>query len=741
MWPFITVQHGFFMREILLTDVNDYTQIIKSFAFYTLTVKIIYLCGWLGGIGMGRDTDLVISTGGWGVLWAGLVRVSWFVWEGHLLGWVGVIRGVWIVNPGSYSGRPLVVCFSLLVWSIGKCLMFLSYPYLRLWSRGHLRRLMRGTVSGIDYALGDIRKDQLGGLSFRCNPICYPTPMLETDLGIRNLLFPNYCFKGLGMFRGWDRWSRSQFKKRRKQVIVTVWAKGIFGLMGWVSHSWEVLGGLCDLTEVWCNICGEYKYSDVLSRPTRLLLGLFGLLWYSPGCFQHKNSCCLATRDCSDIYSALYPVTVRDQNGRSFMDLVMWPRVVWQLLNGPPNPLFVHSLWHRVMWQMWIWPKIFMVGKECRGKVVKITIGVFGFMGWDRWKHRTCNAKTEVFMVVSAVDFKPWLTYCKGAVTLIKMRYCLLLRVLVLLSVHKYGTVVSWWHQAVVFLHSIKKRCRLICINRGSLVLFQISKTTKLCIANICIRVSLLVWLLQSKSWNEMLLGLWIRSPSLWLGYMLLPLIQMKSIKQEKGVCKMWVRHLLSQGSSMLFGVAVQARVCLLLITWPVSMVAPVIIMLRSASGFLACGLSLWSSCKSGFSMKDLIRVFTRSRVSLLGIQGSLVLFWGADQPTGPSMLMCLLNMLELIALFWMYWALHGPFSDSAATTIIWAYGLIGEVLVHHRLIRVTSFCGPPLMYGSPSDFSRCSVRFVIHYKARVLCIPRVGRLVSYFWVPGACFG
>ncbi|MFS7909491.1 hypothetical protein Hanom_Chr02g00095221 [Helianthus anomalus] len=112
------------------------------------------------------------------------------------------------------------------------------------------------------------------------------------------------------------------------------------------------------------------------------------------------------------------------------------------------------------------------------------------------------------------------------------------------------------------------------------------------------------------------------------------------------------------------------------------------------------------------------------------------VLLLGADPQTGPSFLMCLLKMLELITMFWMYWALNGPSSVCDATIVIWVYGQIGEDIGNHRLIRITNFCGPPLLYGPPSVYTRCSVRFVTHCKAMVLCIPRVGLLVSYFWSP-----
>ncbi|MFS7901520.1 hypothetical protein Hanom_Chr01g00000631 [Helianthus anomalus] len=627
----------YFMRESLSGDENVYTQNAKSLNIFTLTVTQILCFIALGGIGLGWALVQVFADLGWDEAGVGADMLVCWKWDGPSVGWVGEIRGGWVVNPVSFSRSHLVVCFFLFIWSVGSNLVHSPTFCHRLLVRGHNWSWLAGIVINP----GDIRQDQLGGLSIRCSPICFPTPMLETTVGYRNLLFADNFFVGLGWTEGWDRWlfmsmcwpnvrascsaglvgnlgwvmlntlllldlssrgiaitkgwvwgsslhikldrmayswrfvllakeygcshtSQSNHYSQRfhqnagiswacswvrnlwvvlkdlwKQCrlrskcsqptyyycnrerlkaagkIASAWLRGKFVTSGWVTYSLGVLMGF------WLNLLlGLWSGSDLrrlrlLSGLMRLLCGKFGLLWYPPDCFQHDNSSCLAEWDCCcDLNSAPSSVTVKDQTCRGFMVLVLWPRAMWQLLNSPLNPLFVRWLWHRVMWQLGVWPKTFMVGKMCRGKMVKTMTGVFGFMGWDKWKKRTCNAKTK---------------------------------------------------------------------------------------------------------------GLWV-------------------LAQE--------------------------------------------------------------------------------------------LFWGAVQPTGPSVLMCFLNMLELIAKVWMFWALHGPFRDSTSSTIIWAYGLIDVFIGHNRLIRVTIFCGPPLMYGPPSIYSSCSVHFVTHYRARVLCIPRVGLLVSYFWSP-----
>ncbi|MFS8013780.1 hypothetical protein Hanom_Chr15g01337131 [Helianthus anomalus] len=229
LWPFMSMQRGFFMREVPVRDETEYTQTTKSLYFNTLTVNKFMLYLFLGGIGMGWAAVSLITAGGWALLWAGFVWLNWYNWDGHLVGWVGVIRGVWVVNPGSH----LVVCFFLLCWSLGNYILFISNTYPRLLIRGHLRRLVFGYVSGFDIYPGDIRKDQLGGLSLRCSPTCSPTLMLETLVGFRNQSVPaNFSCVGLGWTEGWVRgWASNLWWPKK----LSLYSKGSLGILGWVN--------------------------------------------------------------------------------------------------------------------------------------------------------------------------------------------------------------------------------------------------------------------------------------------------------------------------------------------------------------------------------------------------------------------------------------------------------------------------------------------------------------------------
>ncbi|MFS8023108.1 hypothetical protein Hanom_Chr16g01447611 [Helianthus anomalus] len=125
------------------------------------------------------------------------------LWGWALLGWAGDIRGWRVVITCSFSRSKLVVWFFLFLWSIGTTLFLIPLINLRLWLWGHLRCELV-VMSGIDMCSGVIRKDQLGGLSLRCSPLWIPSPMLETRLGVRNLIYIN-MFMGLGWCVGWDR--------------------------------------------------------------------------------------------------------------------------------------------------------------------------------------------------------------------------------------------------------------------------------------------------------------------------------------------------------------------------------------------------------------------------------------------------------------------------------------------------------------------------------------------------------
>ncbi|KAJ0499834.1 hypothetical protein HanHA300_Chr11g0383101 [Helianthus annuus] len=175
----------------------------KSFTLNTLTVAKL----WSVGFGLGWIFVILVANIGWGCAWAGMICLCWCSWDGHYTGWVGVIRGERVEKPFRFSGCPLVVCLYLFVWSLGIFTVSPRSLCLRWLFRGLLRSVFCH-MSGIDSYPGDIRKDQLGGSSFRCFPICSLTPMLETAIGCRNLcyfIFYNHIM-GLGCIKGWGRW-------------------------------------------------------------------------------------------------------------------------------------------------------------------------------------------------------------------------------------------------------------------------------------------------------------------------------------------------------------------------------------------------------------------------------------------------------------------------------------------------------------------------------------------------------
>ncbi|MFS7890717.1 hypothetical protein Hanom_Chr00s000120g01623301 [Helianthus anomalus] len=205
MWLMGPDQSMFLWRDVTFRDENYHTRMTKSLLSNTLTVEIFisFLC--LGGAGKGWALELLDAAIGWVCTWVGVHYSGWFIWVGHYLGWVGVIRGVRVVIPFSLSGRHLVACSSLFNWSIGK-IMFLPFFLCHRWLfRGHSWSWLIWFESGIDYHLGDIRTDQTGGLSLRCSPICIPTPMLETNVGFSNLFFYTNLLVGLGLDVGWAR--------------------------------------------------------------------------------------------------------------------------------------------------------------------------------------------------------------------------------------------------------------------------------------------------------------------------------------------------------------------------------------------------------------------------------------------------------------------------------------------------------------------------------------------------------
>ncbi|MFS7898209.1 hypothetical protein Hanom_Chr00s018295g01758071 [Helianthus anomalus] len=199
-------------RDPVIRESRDWVEILNtqywsSSICYTLLVQYLLvitvsLCHGLGWVGHPS-----FRVWDWGWVWFGLLSIDLFCSGGSQLGWVGVIRVRWVVLTYSSSGSYLVVCFFPFSWSLGLSDVLLSNQTRRMVVRGHLWSLMVCYLSGIDVYPGDIRKDQLGGLSFRCSPIWSPTPMLGTHLGVRNLTNFVLLTMGLGWIEGWDRFA------------------------------------------------------------------------------------------------------------------------------------------------------------------------------------------------------------------------------------------------------------------------------------------------------------------------------------------------------------------------------------------------------------------------------------------------------------------------------------------------------------------------------------------------------
>ncbi|MFS7909483.1 hypothetical protein Hanom_Chr01g00095121 [Helianthus anomalus] len=266
------IKNSLILSELSHRDEIVYTQIEKSFPLFTLTVNKFFPVLWLGGSGLGWPTGLfnAASGGGGGALWAGDCCRKWFGWDGHKLGWAGVIRGVWVVN--------------------------------QLLLRGHLRRLVLCCVSGIDFNPGDIRKDQIGGLSLRCGPTCIPTPKLETCVGHRNqLCLGIYCFVGLRGTEGWGRclicklWWPIRLFPSAKGSLVTLGGQGLHHEDGnswassWVRLLWVEYIMCWKQCHMWYKCCQPtkcYCYRERINEAGNMAVVIQGYFRQFSGCYK-----------------------------------------------------------------------------------------------------------------------------------------------------------------------------------------------------------------------------------------------------------------------------------------------------------------------------------------------------------------------------------------------------------------------------------------------------------------------
>ncbi|MFS8013790.1 hypothetical protein Hanom_Chr15g01337241 [Helianthus anomalus] len=188
-------------------DEIDFTHPMKSFKVSPHWADVKSFHNLQGGTGRDWAGYLIFVTHGRDGHWLGLDYFNGIMWDGSNKGWAGDIRGWQGSNPHRFSGVCLAVnSFNSLVWSLGVLLIYTCLILTcSIISWRHLRWTRIGLMPGIGINMGVIRKDRLGGLSFRCSPVWIPTPMLGTQLGNRNLtLFSNHSV-GLGWTMGWDR--------------------------------------------------------------------------------------------------------------------------------------------------------------------------------------------------------------------------------------------------------------------------------------------------------------------------------------------------------------------------------------------------------------------------------------------------------------------------------------------------------------------------------------------------------
>ncbi|KAJ0698735.1 hypothetical protein HanOQP8_Chr10g0347931 [Helianthus annuus] len=261
-------------------DEKDFTHLMKSFIVSPHWADVKSFHYMQGDFGWDWAGYLLFVTHGRDGCGLGPDYCNGIMWDGSNKGWVGDIRGWQGSIPYSFSGVCKAVnSFISLVWSLG---ILLNYTFLILTrsisSWRHVKWTRIGLKPGIGINMGVIRKDRLGGLSLRCSPIWIPTPMLETTVGVRNLLFADYYFVGLGWIKGWDRWLAMNmcWPNVRSSCY-----EGCFGNLGWVMHSFVILLDPCScvfyikVAAKWLHLIGKSWRSKLLYKLPIWLRGKF----------------------------------------------------------------------------------------------------------------------------------------------------------------------------------------------------------------------------------------------------------------------------------------------------------------------------------------------------------------------------------------------------------------------------------------------------------------------------------
>ncbi|MFS8013826.1 hypothetical protein Hanom_Chr15g01337611 [Helianthus anomalus] len=675
---------------------------IKSLTIITLTVfKIFYFLG-LGGHGLGWMYELLVTAFGWVLHNGGVSCLCRCYWEGHYMGWDGGIRGERVDKPFRYSGSCLVACFFLISWSLGFFVVFVSSLSLRYLSRGHL---VFGYVSGIDLCLGDIRKDQLGGMSFRCNPACPPTPMLETSIRIRNLsICVSYFCLGLGWTEGWVRGLDS--------LVNLGWDMNINLMLLYLGTGiWFVKGAKSWLHQI--GICSETSRLVIrLVRPRgNSVIKSWVMLFNLQRRLVGRSQYCVCIRLARQFGCTLS--SLRDQYSAVKTWMYCWAQVLWL---GSIVKWKVYNM----RYKYWQPIRSFILYKklEMSGMLMVCVRGIIVRSGWVRqytgllgscwgyWSYYRMWIKQDTTTVRSRGNIvqSGWVKYFVDVLVvvcrLIKL-WCILcgdckwLDVLSGSSKLQYGQFMllcyasGWFRHGKICCLAARNYCMLSCSGLLGLVLWP--------------RV---MWQLYSSAkglvsaFNALLrLCYWPKIFILGLGYIVLlsTLCTRNWLKAHMWVLQVHIMLLLHKKRNMR--------------TWACCWTRQ----LRPAHNYRKC-VSKLRCC------------MLRDGLSQISSYYTIIM---KTQTVGLSEL-----IHDMKAWAWeILWA-SICIRVRLLEWLLQSKSWIDELVRHHSVISDTKFCGPPLMYRQPSVYSRYSVRFGIHCKARVLCIPRIGLLVSYFWSP-----
>ncbi|MFS8013779.1 hypothetical protein Hanom_Chr15g01337121 [Helianthus anomalus] len=623
IWWFMRAANSM-LSECLLRDhpygeEKIYTQIVKSLCTITLKVANLLLVLILGGPGLGWFMLQVEADSGWVLSRVGAAYLVCLIWGGLNMGWAGDIRGCWLVKPVSSSRSHLVVLSPLFVWSVGFTPVSFTACCHRMLFGGHYRCLLLCFMLGIFFNPGDIRKDWLGGMSFRCSPVCTCTPMPETKLGCRNpvtIANPS-C-----------RWG---------------------GVLGWVINWIPSL--------LFC-------YSGINLRgcrsvTARAIGGCNGRTLWSYECWIHINrdlACCL--QQWNYVSHRVFKLGRRGiiVNGHH------------EFLNADKGILNGRNKLSRFGSN-----KVMVWSKQCRDcKWLDVLFGpprllcdLMGYSADVRWKrnllHICCYKCRGSLVIYTDITISWVLQFCQSWYT------C---------DCSRHGNYVHIRDDKRL----VQARSNCFAGARGNFVFMSGGRR---------VPVKNSVWILQDRGrclaevYCFLLLLFAVAAALKWKAY--------TGVNQSRKNCYV------------------------MLLLWPTD--------------------------------TDNIGTDWRS-----AIRSSLDV-WFAAQHTGHVMSLLLVTLMKIKALLWLFWGLESPLSGYVAFITEWTFGLIGEDLEHQCMgwgyfkvkikvdTRDTDFCRPPLVYGPPCVYYRSNMRIVNHCKARVLCIPSVGLMVSYFWSPEHVLG